>query len=117
MFTKSNRPSVAHCALTSAPSDSISLLTSRMRFGLFFTVCTPSGASVVSITNVGIDPLSPVEMSRGAGRGVVADQCERAECEPGAGRGGDDRERDARQVFALDDRHGEVGAVGDHAGQ
>src|SRR5919199_4309709 len=58
MFTKSNRPSVAHWALTLAPSDSISLLTSLIRFGLFFTVCTPSGESWVSITNVGIDLLS-----------------------------------------------------------
>ena len=48
-LTKSKRPSVAHCALTVAPSCSISLLTSRMRCGLFLTVWTPSGVSVESM--------------------------------------------------------------------
>src|SRR3954467_11700901 len=52
---KSNWPSVAHCALTLAPSCSTSLLTSRMRCGLFLTVWTPSGVSVESMTYVGID--------------------------------------------------------------
>src|SRR5947209_8430889 len=52
-FTKSKRPSAAHCAVTFAPSDSTSRLTSRIRAGLFFTVCTPSGVNVVSMMNVG----------------------------------------------------------------
>ena len=43
---KSKWPSVAHWALTVAPSCSTSLLTSRMRAGLFLTVWTPSGVSV-----------------------------------------------------------------------
>ena len=42
-FTKSNWPSVAHCALTVAPSCSTSRLTSLIRDGLFLIVCTPSG--------------------------------------------------------------------------
>src|ERR1039457_3823266 len=50
---KSNWPSVAHCARTVAPSCSISLLTSRMRCGLFLTVCTPSAVSVDSMMYVG----------------------------------------------------------------
>ena len=50
MFTKSKRPSTAHCALTVAPSCSISLLTSRIREGLFLIVWTPSGFSVLSMT-------------------------------------------------------------------
>jgi hypothetical protein len=37
-FTKSNRPSTAHWAFTVAPSCSISLFTSRIRWGLFFSV-------------------------------------------------------------------------------
>src|SRR3954447_1419755 len=112
MFTKSNRPSVAHCALTSAPSDSISLFTSRMRFGLFFTVCTPSGDSVVSITYVGIDLLSRVWFSRGGGRRAIgACEGDRAEDEAGA-RGCDEGGRgEPRQVVALDERRGEVGGV------
>ena len=48
-LTKSNEPSVAHCALTSAPSCSTSRLTSRMRCGLFLTVWIPSGVSVESM--------------------------------------------------------------------
>jgi len=48
-LTKSKWPRVAHCALTVAPSCSISLLTSLMRCGLFFTVWTPSGVRVVSM--------------------------------------------------------------------
>src|SRR3954447_17382885 len=52
---KSNWPSVAHWAFTLAPSCSTSLLTSRMRCGLFLTVWTPSGVSVESMTYVGID--------------------------------------------------------------
>src|SRR3712207_8607835 len=51
-------PSVAHCALTDAPSCSISLLTSWIRDGLFLTVCTPSGVRVLSITNIGMAVLS-----------------------------------------------------------
>src|ERR1700729_3556142 len=50
---KSNCPSVAHCALTVAPSCSTSRFTSRMRAGLFLIVCTPSGVSVVSMMYVG----------------------------------------------------------------
>src|SRR5918992_3463014 len=53
MFTKSKRPSTAHCAFTVTPSCSISLLTSRIRDGLLFSVCTPSGVRVLSITYVG----------------------------------------------------------------
>ena len=48
-FTKSKRPSVAHCALTLAPSCSSSRLTSRMRCGLFLIVATPSGVSFESM--------------------------------------------------------------------
>ena len=48
-LTKSNWPSVAHWALTVAPSCSTSRLTSRMRDGLFLIVCTPSGVSVESM--------------------------------------------------------------------
>src|SRR4051794_5914904 len=55
---KSNRPSVAHCAVTLAPICSSSRLTSLMRFGLFFTVWTPSAVRVVSMMNVGIGLLS-----------------------------------------------------------
>ncbi len=51
---KSNSPSVAHCAFTDAPSCSISLLTSRMRCGLFFTVWTPSGVRRESMMYVGM---------------------------------------------------------------
>src|SRR3954471_23286887 len=51
---KSKRPSVDHCSLTVAPSCSISLLTSRMRDGLFLTVWTPSGVRVVSMMYVGM---------------------------------------------------------------
>src|SRR3954463_12517648 len=51
---KSKRPSVDHCCLTDAPSCSISLLTSRMRDGLFLTVWTPSGVRVVSMMYVGM---------------------------------------------------------------
>src|SRR5919206_3454172 len=54
MFTKSYRPSVAHCALTVAPSCSSSWLTSLMRCGLFLTVCTPSGDRVDSMMYVGM---------------------------------------------------------------
>src|SRR3954453_12612845 len=54
MFTKSKRPSVAHCALTVAPSCSISLFTSRIRDGLFLIVWTPSGVRVLSRMKVGI---------------------------------------------------------------
>src|SRR4051795_2496053 len=53
MLMKSKCPSVAHCALTVAPSCSTSLLTSRMRAGLFLTVWTPSGVSVESMMYVG----------------------------------------------------------------
>ena len=53
-LTKSKRPSTAHCALTVAPSCSISLLTSRMRCGLFLIVCMPSGVSVESMMYVGM---------------------------------------------------------------
>src|SRR4051812_20361112 len=65
MFTKSKWPSVAHWALTLAPSCSISLLTSRMRAGLFLTVWTPSGVSVDSMMKVGMQrfyliPVLPV---------------------------------------------------------
>jgi hypothetical protein len=49
-FTKSKRPSTAHCAFTVTPSCSISLFTSRMRCGLLLIVWTPSGVSVLSIT-------------------------------------------------------------------
>ena len=49
MFTKSYWPSVAHWALTSAPSCSTSRLTSLIRCGLFLTVWTPSGDSVESM--------------------------------------------------------------------
>src|SRR4051794_10073136 len=51
---KSKRPSVDHCCRTLAPSCSISLLTSRMRDGLFLTVWTPSGVRVVSMMYVGM---------------------------------------------------------------
>src|SRR4051794_13948240 len=51
---KSKRPRVDHCSLTVAPSCSISLLTSRMRDGLFLTVWTPSGVRVVSMMYVGM---------------------------------------------------------------
>src|ERR1700733_11212182 len=53
----SNRPSVAHWAMTLAPSCSTSRLTSRIRAGLFLIVCTPSGVSVVSMMYVGIYTL------------------------------------------------------------
>src|SRR3954452_24661839 len=56
MLTKSKWPSVAHWALTVAPSCSISLLTSRMRAGLLRTVCTPSGVRVESMIQVGTGP-------------------------------------------------------------
>ena len=52
-LTKSKEPSVAHCALTSAPSCSTSRLTSRMRDGLFLIVWMPSGVSVESMMYVG----------------------------------------------------------------
>src|SRR5215212_4501998 len=58
MFTKSYRPRTAHCAVTVAPSCSISLFTSRIRCGLLLRVCTPSGVRVLSITNVGTGILS-----------------------------------------------------------
>ena len=64
MFTKSYRPSTAHCAVTVTPSCSISLLTSRMRCGLLFSVCTPSGVRVDSITKVGTVFLSLKPTSR-----------------------------------------------------
>src|SRR5436305_14515726 len=51
---KSKRPRVDHCSLTEAPSCSISLLTSRMRDGLFLTVWTTSGVRVVSMMYVGM---------------------------------------------------------------
>src|SRR3954470_16813567 len=51
---KSNWPSVAHWALTLAPSCSTSRLTSRIRCGLFLTVWTPSGVSVVRRMKVGM---------------------------------------------------------------
>src|SRR3954452_9366805 len=60
MFTKSKWPSVAHCALTVAPSCSTSLLTSRMRAGLFLTVWTPSGVRVESMMYVGMPRLYPI---------------------------------------------------------
>src|SRR5215207_2520829 len=50
---KSKCPSVADWALTVAPSCSTSLLTSRMRAGLFLAVWTPSGVSVESMMYVG----------------------------------------------------------------
>src|SRR5687768_17306733 len=53
MLMKSKWPRVAHWALTVAPSCSTSLLTSRMRAGLFLTVWTPSGVRVESMMNVG----------------------------------------------------------------
>src|SRR5687768_15803438 len=53
MLMKSKWPSVAHWAFTDAPSCSTSLLTSRMRAGLFLTVWTPSGVSVESMMYVG----------------------------------------------------------------
>src|SRR3954471_20677476 len=59
MLMKSKWPRVAHWALTVAPSCSTSLLTSRMRAGLFLTVWTPSGVSVESMMNVGIAQLLP----------------------------------------------------------
>src|SRR3954452_25125005 len=58
MFTKSYRPSTAHCALTVAPSCSISLFTSRIRPGFCLMVWTPSGVRVLSSTNVGKRVLS-----------------------------------------------------------
>src|SRR3954447_22437440 len=54
MLMKSNWPSVAHCALTLAPSCSTSWLTSRMRCGLFLTVCTPSGVKEDNMMCVGM---------------------------------------------------------------
>src|SRR3954447_6567801 len=60
MFTKSKWPSVAHWALTVAPSCSTSLLTSRMRAGLFLIVWTPSGVSVQSMMKVGMSPFYPI---------------------------------------------------------
>src|SRR3954451_14744439 len=54
MLMKSNWPSVAHCALTLAPSCSTSWLTSRMRCGLFLTVCTPSGVKEDNMMYVGM---------------------------------------------------------------
>src|SRR3954451_19723095 len=56
---KSKRPRVDHCCLTLAPSCSISLLTSRMRDGLFLTVWTPSGVRVVSMMYVGMGGSLP----------------------------------------------------------
>src|SRR5215208_925051 len=67
-FTKSNCPRVAHCALTVAPSCSISLETSLMRCGLFLTVCTPSGVSVVSMMYVGMGPPISVAVAPGPSR-------------------------------------------------
>src|SRR5215208_2106319 len=65
MLTKSKRPRTAHCATTFAPSCSTSWFTSRIRDGLFLTVCTPSGVSVLSITYVGKEaPPIPIP-SRG----------------------------------------------------
>src|SRR3954454_10762987 len=58
MLMKSKWPSVAHCALTVAPSCSTSRLTSRMRAGLFFTVWMPSGVSVESMMYVGMSEPS-----------------------------------------------------------
>src|SRR3954454_4297032 len=57
MLTKSNRPRTDHWALTVAPSCSTSVLTSRMRCGLFLTVWTPSGVRVDSMMNVGMRPF------------------------------------------------------------
>ena len=48
-FTKSKRPSTAHCAFTVAPSCSISLFTSRMRCGFVLIVWVPSGVSFESM--------------------------------------------------------------------
>src|SRR3954471_7609225 len=56
---KSMCPSVAHWAFTLAPSCSTSLLTSLIRSGLFLTVWTPSGVSVVSMMYVGIESAPP----------------------------------------------------------
>src|SRR5687767_13490741 len=53
MLMKSKWPRVAHWAFTVAPSCSTSLLTSRIRAGLFLTVWTPSGVSVESMMYVG----------------------------------------------------------------
>src|SRR3954447_14804853 len=66
MLTKSNRPSTDHCALTVAPSCSTSVLTSRMRWGLFLTVWTPSGVSVESMMNVGMRTFYPIGVFCGA---------------------------------------------------
>src|SRR3954451_18228870 len=67
MLTKSNRPSTDHCALTVAPSCSTSALTSRMRCGLFLTVCTPSGVSVESMMYVGMRSFYPIRVFGGWG--------------------------------------------------
>src|SRR3954470_22432521 len=64
--TKSKRPSTAHCDLTVAPSCSTSLLTSRIRAGLFFTVWTPSGVSVESMMYVGMRTFYLIRVFRGA---------------------------------------------------
>src|SRR2546423_2544387 len=75
-FTKSYWPSTAHWAFTVAPSCSTSWLTSRMRAGLFFSVCTPSGVSVVSITYIGKAATSVSrgcrETSRILGRAIAS---------------------------------------------
>src|SRR5258708_39761653 len=63
---KSTWPSVAHCSLTGAPSCSTSLLTSRIRCGLFLTVWTPSGVRVESMMYVGMRSFYPIRVFRGA---------------------------------------------------
>src|SRR5881227_2523276 len=65
-LTKSKCPSVAHCALTVAPSCSISRLTSLMREGLFLMVWTPSGVRVESMMYVAT-PYPPVLVYARAG--------------------------------------------------
>src|SRR6201747_1660429 len=66
MLTKSKRPRTDHCCLTVAPSCSTSEFTSRMRCGLFLTVCTPSGVSVDSMMYVGMRSFYPIRVFGGA---------------------------------------------------
>src|SRR3954454_1942917 len=79
-LTKSYWPIVAHCALTTAPSCSTSLLTSLMRFGLFLTVWTPSDDSCASMMYVGMAGvlLDPPDARRAAPPGRRLPRARRA---------------------------------------
>src|SRR5437899_137990 len=113
-LTKSYWPRVAHCAVTVAPSCSTSLLTSRIRLGLFFSVATPSEVNVVSRMYVGIWPP-------GSGASVflsaLAAVCKQAERDCAHRRRDRDGVAGRRELLACGNGRGEVGGVGRRAGQ